>query len=83
MAKLYAPQVERYAHRLGRFNYSVNKSDELSPRSKAMMGFAAETLWLLYFNDYAYKQGVISEQIYRRMKLAIRTRKKTWREVKD
>lgn len=56
---------------------------ELSPTSKAMMEFAAETLWLLHYNDCAYKQGVISEQIYRRMDLAIRTRKQTWKEVKD
>jgi len=62
---------------------SVKKSDELDPRSKAMMEFAAETLWLLYYNNYAYKQGLISEQIYRRMDLAIRTRKQTWKEVKD
>ncbi len=48
-----------------------------------MMEFAAETLWLLYYNNYAYKQGLISEQIYRRMDLAIRTRKQTWKEVKD
>ena len=48
-----------------------------------MMEFAVETLWLLYYNNYAYKQGVISEQIYRRMDLAIRTRKQTWKEVKD
>lgn len=91
--------MERYAHRLGRFNYmgawrnsglmaygmvtSVKKSDELGPRSIAMMEFAAEMLWLLYYNNCAYKQGVISEQIYRRMDLAIRTRKQTWKEVKD
>ncbi len=62
---------------------SVKKSDELDPRSKAMMEFAADTLWLLYYNDYAYKHGVISEQIHRRMDLAIRTRKQTWKEVKD
>ena len=61
----------------------VKKSDELDPRSKAMMEFAAETLWLLHYNNYAYKQGVISEQIYRRMDLAIRSRKQTWKEVKD
>lgn len=47
------------------------------------MEFAVETLWLLYYNNYAYKQGLISEQIYRRMDLAIRTRKQTWKEVKD
>lgn len=45
----------------------VNLPDDLSLRSKAMMEFAAETLLLLHYNDYAYKHGVISEQMYRRM----------------
>lgn len=35
----------------------------------------AEKLWLLYFNQYLFEKGVISEQDRNRMKIQIESRK--------
>lgn len=40
-----------------------------------MMRNAMEEVYLLYFNRYLYEHGAISEAVYHRMDLSIKTKK--------
>ena len=57
---------------------------EISERGKQMMGLAIDEAYLLALNRYALEHGLISEEIFRKMQVSIKSStKRELDELKD